>query len=247
MTQDFETTDLAAALTYAGKFGTSGKPEGTDGALGFHQGVVDAWDSITGANTVRVLGTTINDLPVLSTADSIMLTEGDLVGVMRFQATYFILGRIAPPGGGAALSTRQAFDGSTVSTSNSTYTDLGGPSTTDVYVGSSRRVMVFFSAQITAGNAYGHASIAVSGASSIAAGQGGTPATVGGFDLADTGSGGDVFIGVTATAVQVFDSSVGLNEGLNTFTMMYRQEVPSGYTPTDSTSFLRRRIVVLPI
>lgn len=89
--------DLSDLLQFSGKFGAGGRPD-VKGPVGFHQGFIESWDAATGENAVRVLGTVVNDLPVLSVADSILLTEGDPVGILRFRQTYFILGRITPPG-----------------------------------------------------------------------------------------------------------------------------------------------------
>lgn len=241
--------DLADLIAFGGRFGPGGDPaRGQGGDIGFHQGVVTSWNSLTGENTLMVAGGEVRDIPVLSTADSIMLAEGDSVGLIRFKSTYFILGRIAPPGGGAQLATRQAYTSGEVSTTSGSFVDLaGGPTLTDVYVGTSRRCLVFISAQMATGNAWAHASVAVSGASDIAADSGGASASLGGFDLADTSSGGDVYISGTATSIQLFDASNGLNPGLNTFRMQYRRESDPAYTPVAAALFGRRRLVVLPI
>ncbi|MFF5992576.1 hypothetical protein [Prauserella flavalba] len=240
--------DLADLIAFGGRFGSGGDPAGGQNSdLGFHQGVITEWNSLTGENTLMVAGGVVSNIPVLSTADSVLLNVGDTVGLIRFKSTYFILGRIASPGGGAQLSTRQAFAGSEVSTTSSSYIDLaGGPVAPDVYVGTSRRALVMFSAQAACGNAYAEASIAVSGASDIAAGAGGTPVTVGAFDFGDASSGGDAYAGVTSTAIQVFDASVGLNSGLNTFTMQYRRTISGNYSPNAPALFSRRRLVILP-
>ena len=133
-----------------------------------------------------------------------------------------------------------------MSTTSGSWVSLsGGPTIPDVYVGTSRRVLVFVSAQMTIGNAYALASVEVSGASTITDSPG-APATVGGFDTGDPSANGRVFAASTATSVLMFDASDGLNSGLNTFEVKYRRQLSSGFTPITAASFYRRRIVVLP-
>lgn len=71
---------------------SSGSPE-----VGFAQGTVVSWDSADGTNVVNVKGTNLTDLPALNIGDFTILQEGDVVGLLRFQSTYFILGRIVLP------------------------------------------------------------------------------------------------------------------------------------------------------
>lgn len=239
--------DLADLITFGERFGPGGNPASGGGDVGFHMGTVTEWDSSTGENVLMVAGGTVSNVPVLSTADSIMLAPGDTVGLIRFKSTYFILGRIAAPGGGAALQTRQAFTAAEVSTTNGSYTDLGGPVASDVYVGTSRRAMVFVSSLMATGNAWAQATVTVSGASSISAdANNNASAQLGAFDIGDTSSNGRVYISGVATSVQVFDASNGLNAGLNTFRMVYRRHTDPQFTPLGAAVFGRRRLVVLP-
>lgn len=232
-----------AALMVAGM-----APPAGNGDIGFHQGVIQSWDEITGVNTVIVNGTSLSNLKCLSIGAGIVLTPGDTVGLLRFQSTYFILGRVAAPGGGAALGTRQAYVGVTETTSSTTYTNLAtvGPTVSNVYISSARRALVLITSQILAGNCYGYASVEVSGASNIAGSDANTPLSMGGFDLVDTSSLGRVASTGTATTVQIYDASTGLNQGLNTFTVKYRKQTVSPWVSSNDPQFARRRIVVIP-
>jgi hypothetical protein len=223
--------DLAALFTFAGKFGAGGRPD-TQGPLGFHQGQVVAWDSVTGKNTMAVLGTTVNDVPVLTTADSIMLNLGDTVGMLRFKSTYFLLGRIAPPGAGAALGIRSATVTARETTTSFEYTDLPtlGPRLSDVYIGSSRRCLVFMAVSMTNGaGAIAGANVEVTGASQI------EPEST-----ADASVGSEVQVGTSASSFVLLTEGDGLNEGLNTFTMKY-------YSTEGATGFFEdRKIAIFP-
>lgn len=66
--------------------------------LNLHQGKVLAWDVGTGRNTISVSGAALEDLTMLNVADAPNVREGDIVGVLRYKSTYFILGRIVTPG-----------------------------------------------------------------------------------------------------------------------------------------------------
>lgn len=65
--------------------------------VGFRQGVVTAWDAAAGTNAVEIGGVTVRNLPVLNLGDFTILQPGDVVGLLRFTQTYFILGRVIPP------------------------------------------------------------------------------------------------------------------------------------------------------
>lgn len=58
-----------------------------------------SFDNSTGANTVRVGDTVLENLPVLGTVESAQLISGDSVGLLAVRSQYFILGRIGVTGG----------------------------------------------------------------------------------------------------------------------------------------------------
>lgn len=71
---------------------TLGSDVNTD--VSFHQGVIAQWDSTNFTNQITVQGTTINNVPVLTSAGIVGLRVGDPIAVMQYKTTYFILGRI---------------------------------------------------------------------------------------------------------------------------------------------------------
>lgn len=81
------TTDDITELLLAGNTGEM--PE-----LGFHQGIVVAWDIQTGENIIRTAGTDVVDIQMLNSTEALVLEPGHVVGLLRFKNTYFILGRI---------------------------------------------------------------------------------------------------------------------------------------------------------
>jgi hypothetical protein len=112
----------------------SGSPSGT-GSLGnllaglkaeidktdpfdFHVGVITAFDSETGANTVHVRGTDIPDVPMLNSTSTVTLGVGDNVVVLKYRTGYFILGRIISPNSADFGSEATDFDGYVYSTTN---------------------------------------------------------------------------------------------------------------------------------
>lgn len=221
-----------------GAAGGGDSAQGGTKALGFHQGIVESWNESTGANSIRVNGNLFTDLRVLSTSDSIMLTAGDTVGLLRFQTTYFVLGRIAAVGAGAGLRVRAAGVNTQELTTSTTYTNLAtvGPTLTDVYVGSRRTCLVIASAEIYVAQSAGFMSFQVTGASTIGPGGSATPA-VGASSNANQ-------IGSTCTAFSVLTSADGLNAGLNTFQAKYAAAAFGGPA---SAAFQNRRLMVFPL
>lgn len=74
-------------------------PSGPNLDVGFTQGVVVSWDEATGTNAVDVKGTVLTNLPALNIGEFAILQEGDVVGLLSYKSTYFILGRIILPAG----------------------------------------------------------------------------------------------------------------------------------------------------
>jgi hypothetical protein len=68
--------------------------------LRFHQGLVLSWNANTGHNVVRVAGTDIPDVPVLTSAGLVVLAPGDPVMVLKYKSAYFVVGRITTPNSG---------------------------------------------------------------------------------------------------------------------------------------------------
>jgi hypothetical protein len=64
----------------------------------FRQGTVTAWNASTGANTIDVAGGTLTNVSILNTGEAIALKAGHVVGLLGQGSTWFIIGRITPPG-----------------------------------------------------------------------------------------------------------------------------------------------------
>lgn len=198
--------------------------------LGFHQGVVVAWDAIAGTNTVRILGTNIKNVESLVGSEVGLIVAGDTVGVLRFQKKYFVLGRIESPGvEQRALGVHFAQLIADAAPSTATFTAYSGPSVT-VNIGSSRRCRVSLSAEMSVSGTIAWMGFQVTGASSIAA-----------VEWRSLAAGGaDTYL--EATREVVLTDADGLNEGVNTFTCMYR--IGSGGDPVPIVA--ERQIVVQP-
>lgn len=218
---------------------------GEDTAL--YTGRVESWDDATGVNSVYVNGTSIPNMRCLSIGAGIVLVPGDVVEVIRKQTQWFILGKVAAPGAGAALGVRQDYVDTFEQTTNVGYSDLPtfGP-TVSAYISSARRALVLVGAQSTCINGFAQMTAEVSGASSILAGTlaSQASATSGTFDNAKPAA-GTVHTWGTPLSAQVFTAADGLNQGLNVFTAKYRRTTAPGFTPADC-GFSRRRLVVIP-
>lgn len=67
--------------------------------MSFRQGVLTAFNSDTGANTVTLGSSTLTNLPMLVTGAEIGLTAGDNVLLSQMGNTYLIIGKVASVGG----------------------------------------------------------------------------------------------------------------------------------------------------
>lgn len=198
--------------------------------LSFHKGVVVAWNAVLGTNTVRVLGSEMDDLSSLLGSEVGLIRAGDTVALLKFQTAYFVLGRIEAPGvEQRAFEVNSAELVGDAAPSTSSFAAYGGPSV-QVDIGSSRRCKVSLSAEMSIVNTVVWMSFAVTGASSIAAAEW----------RALAGGGADTYLEATREVVLTADD--GLNEGLNTFTCMYR----IGSTGDPVPVVVERQIIVQP-
>lgn len=194
--------------------------------IGWHTGVIQSWDELTGLNTVDVAGTVFNNVLVLSTGAPQAYTPGDVVIVLRLNTQYFVVGKVRQPGYGAGeriASDRVAEHVTNVGAAGvgSSYGHISGsygPEVT-VYIGSARRALVIHSCEI---NVWGipevdtrgrlDQAVAISGASDRPPASAVTNAYHRGIAETD-GS-------VSASTLVTADD--GLQQGQNTFTCLYR-------------------------
>ncbi|MGW3619491.1 hypothetical protein [Micromonospora arida] len=220
--------------------------------LGFRQGVVTAWNPLTAENTIEVAGATLTNVPILNTNEAVLLSPGAVVGLMTSGPSWFILGRVTVPGTPDAASALRMVSSRLIASSNlaqgtltapvASYTDLSGggagPSVSAT-ISSSGKALVLFGVEIAWGAPVvqgigGYASVAVSGATTIAASASwGVGHDCVAVEEAET---------FTAGKFHVFE---GLNPGQHTFTMKYRAYSPGGATPT--VTFREREIAVFAL
>ncbi|HEX5996291.1 MAG TPA: hypothetical protein VFY84_14210 [Jiangellales bacterium] len=205
--------------------------------VGHRQGVVETWNTTTGANTVRVGGTLFTNLPIADSSDLVLIAPGDVVAIRVVSgnsafATMYVDGRIAIPGspgvGAAAEFVEDLIDRRTVTNIVATqqtrvpgggFGDLAtvGPSVTiDVRAGG--RVLLTLAAFMSHGGAPVSSvsmGFAASGANSI------TPV------LADSLGFGCSNEGWTLGASREF-LLTGLTPGSTTFTAKYDNSSSAG-------------------
>lgn len=68
--------------------------------IDFHTGQIIAWDSTNFTNQILVLGTLMENLPILTAASTSGLVVGAAVGILRVKTQYFILGRVVEQSSG---------------------------------------------------------------------------------------------------------------------------------------------------
>ena len=79
--------DLVPLLVSGGKAG-----------VGFRQGKVLSFNVDTGANAIEVGGAVLHNVPALNVTDAAGLQPGMIVGLLTYQGTWWIIGRVARPG-----------------------------------------------------------------------------------------------------------------------------------------------------
>ncbi|MFC3504797.1 hypothetical protein ACFOOK_28050 [Micromonospora krabiensis] len=226
-------------------------------SVGYRQGVIRQWNPVTAENVVEVDGTLITNVSILNTNEALQLQPGDVVGILTTGGaarSWAILGRLTIPGTDAAASALRVVSSritaavnnaqGTLTVPTPSYTDLAGgggvgPSVTVDISGSGKALVMFgvetaWGAPVTEGlGAY--ASVAVSGATSIAANASwGVGHDVNPVNEAHT---------FTASKFHLF---TGLNAGANTFTMKYRVYTATG-TGTPTVWFREREIAVFAL
>lgn len=220
--------DLASLLATTSPTASTGV--GTPTELGFHQGTVLEWNSITHASVINVAGSLIKDMGIVVTGESLLLLPGDTVGIIRFRSTYFLLGRIAQAGV-SRLAMQQAGPLGNESTTSTTFTDLAtfGPSV-QVTLTSARRALVWISASARVANNVGYFGVQVDGPIHQ------DPQSDGFLSNLNA-----AFVEGIITVPLFFDQFLLPSPGTYTFTMKYRVNVN-----TSSVFFNQRRIIVYP-
>jgi hypothetical protein len=206
-------------------------PESSSAGVSAVPGLVMAWDDATASNVVRVNGTDLQDLRVITAGPAISIEAGDTVELLKTKTQYFILGKVAAPGASAAIRSVSDFVTTGASITSTTFTDLSGSSgpTASVYVGSSGKVLVMTSCFLDTPGAGsgGQMSFALSGANVQSA-----VGYRGAWYYSDQAGARITISGI----VQV----VGLAPGLTTFTSKYLSMTGG------SVSFLNRSLIVIP-
>lgn len=232
--------EIAALLTQ----GTQGPTGGEDIAL--HTGVVKSWDRMTGLNVITVNGVDLLNLKSLQGGVANAYASGDSVVIMRKQTQYFILGKVAAPGGAAGSSPV----GNTVVTAVNqgdtagVWSDLTGSvgPTVSTYIGSTRNALVLWGFDFNGFQATAEMGWQVSGANTIAPGAFNNTSVKTGFSSSVAPT---ITLFNTVSGTYLMGNTVLLNPGLTTFTAKYRV---TRFTPTPTQSFIgNRSLTVIPL
>lgn len=240
---------LAYAVAIAAANAAAAAPPAGGSDLAHYQGQILTWDESTGLNSVWVNGAAVSNMRVLQAGIGLQYQPGDTVMVEKRMSQWYILGKVAAPGGNNANQIKSDLVAAFESTASTSYGDLAtfGPSVT-VNVGSSRRCLVLFGAEITAlaqpstpTGIYigGGATPAVTGASNIPAVPGNSQYAGSRFWYATASApvGGIIVV----SRMTLFTAADGLNVGSNTFTLKYRS-----FVADPSTGFAGRTLAVIP-
>jgi hypothetical protein len=199
-----------------------GKPPSGDRDIGIRQGKILAWDDLTGENQVDIEGQVFDDLDVLINGMGVRYTENDVVSVVRRQSRYFIQGKIGAVNGAAGSGIQEVTPNfqDTVNPTGGGWIDApSGVVSCDAYIGSSRRAIVWWRADVTCNNSFAEISWTASGSSdiSVAAFSGMSI-----FHQATTAGTPSTAVKSTISGFFTVRPNSGLQQGLTTFTMKYR-------------------------
>jgi len=218
-------------------------PTGPEDAA-FHTGVIQSWDESSGLNSVAINGVVLSNLRSVQSGIGVQYQVGDVVMVVRKQTQYFILGKVAAPGGSAANQIRYAEVSTLETTASTSYTDLAtsGPIATNVYIPSSRRILLIVNCGIQAFAAApsgtldigGSATINITGDSTL--NVVGTVETTWRVGTANQGGGR-----TQVTRTWVMTAGNGINQGNHTFSMQYISK-----QSTVACGFFSRNFTVIP-
>jgi hypothetical protein len=151
-----------------------------DDVVRFRQGTVVEWNTATGANKIRFMGATVENMPMLNSGEAIALKAGHNVGILTTGKAAFILGRITLPGSADFASASVAFGSAGFTASNfavagsGTLTVIGTTTLTVPAWADEALVMVTSTGGITNPSAavdYAYMTVGVNGGSGGSVGQ----------------------------------------------------------------------------
>lgn len=86
------------------------KPRNPERESPFRQGVLETFNTATGANTVSVGGGVLTDVPILVSGTEADFAVGDIVVLLKMRSSWAILGRVVEPGSSEFASSALGFD-----------------------------------------------------------------------------------------------------------------------------------------
>lgn len=223
-------------------------PTGAEDAA-FHTGVIRSWDRQSGTNVVIINGVEISNLKALQGGIGIYYSPGDVVIIIRKQRQYFIMGKVAAPGGAAGSGVQFVTSNVSNRLNSTTFTDLPsgpGPSIS-AYIGSARAAIVIWQCSVEANGGLGVIGFQVSGASSIPPGAF-TGMTAWHSNRVFNQSGSmTVSTEATVTGAYTIGPGAGLQTGLNTFSLKYRSVIYDAVTSPNGPMFMQPGLTVIPL
>lgn len=220
-------------------------PSGAEDA-GFHTGTILSWDSTTGLNSVLVNNTALTNLKAVQAGIPARYSVGDTVMIVRKQTQYFILGKVAAPGGGAGSAPVGNTIGTPVNQASTggSFVDLTGSPGPSVstYIGSNRAALILWNFKYDGFQSTVEMGFEVSGANTMAPGAFGSTTVVAGF----TSSVAPTYTTLSTPAgTYLMGNSVLLSAGLTTFTAKYK--VTTGTPGSVQANISNRSLTVIPL
>lgn len=232
--------EIAQLLTQ----GSQGPTGGEDIAL--HTGVIKSWDKLTGLNVVTINGVDITNIKALQGGVAAQYSVGDAVIIVRKQTQYFIMGKVAVPGGAAGSSPVGNTTANLVSQGDTAgaWVDLTGSvgPTVSTYIGSNRAALILWGFDYAGFQSTAEMGWEISGANTRAPGFVNNTSVKTGFtsSVAPTTT-----MYNTVGGSYLMGNTVLLAPGLTTFTAKYR--VAIGTPGPTQCNISSRTLTVIPL
>lgn len=220
------------------------KPPSGDRDIGMRQGVILAWNDLTGENIVQIEDQVFENLDVIINGIGVQYAVNDSVSILRRQSRYFIHGKVGAVNGAAGSAIQEEVFNltDTVTPTGGAWIDVpSGVVSCQAYIGSSRKAIVIWRCDVTCNNSVGEVGFGVNGASSVATGA------FAGMSLvhsASTGGTPSTAVKTTINGFYTMRVKTGLVAGLNEFRVKYRVSVTGTGV---NASFGSPQITVIPL
>lgn len=214
--------------------------------VALYTGTILSWDTLTGLNSVLINGTAIPNLKSVQPGIAARYSVGDSVIIARKQTQYFILGKVAAPGGAAASAPAGNTSSPIVNQADTAgaFVDLTGspgPSVT-TYIGSNKACLILWNFKYAGFQSTVEMGFETSGATNLVPGAFTSMTITAGFTTTVAATQTQF---QTAAGFYLMGNTVMQAAGLTTFTSKFK--VFHGAPGPTQAQISQRSLTVIPL